>query len=96
LIPAHTTVNQVNNNIEPNLNDTQVILNNQQEQVPVFNNINNNDNNGVDLRGEEREDDWLTILYNFFSFLLLFCIVYLYSTLTRFIIVVVVITLLYL
>jgi ATP-dependent Zn protease len=94
LIPAHNAVNQVNNNIEPNLNETQVILNNQQEQVPVFN--NNNDNNGVDLRGEEREDDWLTILYNFFSFLLLFCIVYLYSTLTRFIIVVFVITLLYL
>ncbi len=94
MIPAHNAVNQVNNDIEPNLNETQVILNNQQEQVPVFN--NNNDNNGVDLRGEEREDDWLTILYNFFSFLLLFCIVYLYSTLTRFIIVVVVITLLYL
>lgn len=96
LIPANNTVNQVNNNIEPTLNETQVILNNQQEQVPIFNNNNNNNNNGVDLRGEDRDDDWLSILYNFFSFLLLFCIVYLYSTLTRFIIVLVVITLLYL
>lgn len=56
----------------------------QQQQQPAQNNLNIDAN---ELRNEEREDDWLSLLHNFCSFLVLFSIVYFYSSFTRFLIV---------
>ena len=90
--PSMSNVNNNINNVS-NLNQTSANLNNnqqpQQQQVPLVNN-----NNVDDLRAEERDDDWLSILHNFCSFLVLFSIVYFYSTLTRFIMVLFVVLLL--
>ena len=44
---------------------------------------NNNNNNDVG----EREDDWLGTLHNIVSFLVLFCIIYYYSSIERFLVI---------
>lgn len=52
-----------------------------------------NDANGI---ADERENDWLGILHNAASCLIIFSFIYLYSSLTRFIIVFTAVTLLFL
>jgi hypothetical protein len=47
-------------------------------------------------RNEEREDDWLSLLHNLCSFLILFSIIYFYSSFTRFLMVFGVVVLLFL
>lgn len=55
-----------------------------QPPQPVRNQLNNNNN---DLNVGDREDDWLGVLHNVVSFLVLFSIVYYYSSLERFLII---------
>ena len=47
---------------------------------------NNNNNNNNDAG--EREDDWLSMLHNIVSFIVLFSIIYYYSSVERFLLIV--------
>ena len=91
-IGINTTINS-NNDATISNNSANIDSTNNGPQANIINNDNNNNQlpaaNNIDanLRAEEREDDWLSFLHNFCSFLILFSIVYFYSTLTRFMIV---------
>jgi hypothetical protein len=87
-IPNATTTTSAEVNNETQQENVQN-PNNNQPAAPV-----NNNNIDPDIRAEEREDDWLSLLHNLCSFLVLFSIVYFYSTLTRFLIVLVAVLLL--
>jgi hypothetical protein len=62
---------------------------NQQNAAPIPDNIRENQNraNQIAQDGGDREDDWLGLLHNVCSFLVLFSIIYYYSTLERFLVI---------
>ena len=80
---------ELNNNLPQNNNTNNADTNNNNENVPNNNNINNQpaNNADADLRPDERENDWLSLLNNLCSFFVLFSFVYFYSTFVRFMIV---------